>query len=101
VLAGASVGELRLAGADGLPGVEGLAEDRAGWLGERGTGLVGRHVQQADRVAGQDLLGVARDRGAVVLPADAAHPQPGYLIAPLPGEQPGQRDRTETSFGSG
>ena len=33
------------------------------------------------------------DRGAVVLPADAAHPQPGDLVAALAGEQPGQGDR--------
>jgi hypothetical protein len=94
-LAGAAAGELRLGGAGGLPGVEGLAQDRAGRLGERGAGLVGRHVQQADRVAGQDLLRVAGDLGAVVLPADAARPQPGDLVAALPGEQPGQRDRAD------
>ena len=47
-LAGAAVGELRLGGADGLPGVEGLAQDRVDRLGERGAGLVGRHVQQAE-----------------------------------------------------
>jgi hypothetical protein len=90
---GAAVGEPRLGGADGLPGVQGLAEDLVDGLGERGAGLVRGHVQQADRVAGQDLVGVARDRGAVVLPADAAHPEAGDLVAALAGEQPGQRDR--------
>ena len=33
--------------------------DRVDGLGERGAGLVGGHVEQADRVAGQDLGGVA------------------------------------------
>jgi len=56
LLAGAVVGELRLGGAGGLPGVEGLAEDRVDGLGERGAGLVRGDVEQADCVAGQDLL---------------------------------------------
>jgi hypothetical protein len=90
--AGAAVGELRLGGAQGLPGIECLAEDRVDRLREGGPGLVGRHVQQADRVAGQDLPGVPGDSGAVVLPPDAAHPQPRDLVAALPGEQPGQCD---------
>ncbi len=94
-LAGATVGEPRLGGAGGLPGIEGLAQDRVDRLGERGAGLVGRHVQQTDRVTGQDLIRVTRDLGAVVLPADTAHPQAGDLITALPGEQPGQRDRTD------
>jgi len=54
-LAGAPVGELRLAGADGLPRLDGLAEDRVDRLGEGGAGLVRRDVEQADRVPGQDL----------------------------------------------
>jgi hypothetical protein len=69
---GAPVGERRLSGADGLPGVDGLAEDRVDGLGEGGAGLVGGHVEQADGVAGQDVRGVSGDWGAVVLPADAA-----------------------------
>jgi hypothetical protein len=93
LLAGAAVGELRLGTADGLPGVECLVEDRVDGLGERGAGLVRGHVEQAGSVAGQDLLRVADDRGAVVLPADAAHPEAGDLVAALAGEQPGQGDR--------
>ncbi|MFF9624006.1 hypothetical protein [Streptomyces griseosporeus] len=94
-LAGAAVGELRLVGAGSLPGVDGLAENRVDRLGEGGAGLVGGDVEQADRVAGQDLLRVAGDRCPVVLPADAAHPQPGDLVASLSGEQPGQCDRAD------
>jgi hypothetical protein len=54
-LAGAAVGELRLGRAQGLPDADGLPEDRVNRLGERGPGLVGRDVEQADRVSGQDL----------------------------------------------
>jgi hypothetical protein len=53
---------------------------------------VGGHVEQTDRVAGQDVGGVAGDRGAVVLPADAAYAQPCDLVAALAGEQSGQGD---------
>jgi hypothetical protein len=66
-LAGAPVGELRPAGAGGLPRFDGLAEDRVDRLGERGAGLCARDVEQADRVTGQDLRRVPGDRGAVVL----------------------------------
>lgn len=66
VLAGAAVGELRLVRADGLPGVDGLAEDRVDRHGEGGAGLVSRDVEQADRVARQYLLRVAGNGCAVV-----------------------------------
>jgi len=54
-LAGAPVGERRLAGAGGLPRLDGLAEDWVDRLGERGASLVRWDVEQADGVAGQDL----------------------------------------------
>jgi len=47
---------VRLVRADGLPGIDGLVEDRVDRLGEGGAGLVGRNVEEADRVAGQYLL---------------------------------------------
>jgi hypothetical protein len=80
-LAGAPVQQSRLGWPGGLPGVEGLAEDRIHRLGERGAGLVRGDVEQADCVARQDLVGVAGDRGSLVLPADAADPQAGDLVA--------------------
>ena len=43
-----------------------------------------------NRVFGEDIAGVAGDRGSLVLPADAADPQPRDLIAAQAGEQPGQ-----------
>jgi hypothetical protein len=57
--------------------------------------LVGGDVQQADGVPGEDFSGVAGDRPALVLPADAAHPKPGDPVAALSGEQPGERDRAQ------
>ena len=90
-----AVGERRLGGPGGLPGVDGLAEDRVDRFGERGAGLVGGHVAQTDGITGQDIGGVAGDRSAVVLPADAADAQPGDLVAALAGEQPGQGDRAD------
>jgi hypothetical protein len=94
-LAGAAVGELWLIRADGLPGIDGLAEDRVDRLGEGGAGFVGRDVEETHSVAGQDLLGVTGDRGAVVLPTDAAHPQSGDPVAALSGELSGQCDRAD------
>lgn len=91
-LACAAVEKLRLGGAHRLPDAPGLAEDRVDRLGERGAGLVRRNVAQADRITRQDLVGVAGEGLVVVLPADAAGPQAGDLVAALPGEQPGQRD---------
>ncbi|MFK4227846.1 hypothetical protein [Streptomyces sp. NPDC019890] len=41
---------------------------------------------------GKDLAGVAGDGQSVVLPADAANPEPGNLVAALTGEEPGQGD---------
>ncbi|UKZ03858.1 hypothetical protein BOQ63_007240 (plasmid) [Streptomyces viridifaciens] len=84
-LAGAAVGELRLIRADGLPGIDGLAEDRVDWFGEGGAGLVGWDVEETDGLAGQDLLGVTGDGGAVVLQRVQAHPQSGNLVAALSG----------------
>ncbi|UZG60300.1 hypothetical protein [Rhodococcus opacus] len=94
-LAGAAVVKLRLGGAHRVPGVEGLAEDRVDRLGERGAGLVRGDIEQADRVTRQDPIGVAGDGGVVVLPADAADPQAGDLVAAQSGEQPGQCDRVD------
>lgn len=89
-LAGGAVGELRLVGAGGLPGVDGLAEDQVDRLGEGGAGLVGRDVEQADRVAGQDLLRVAGDGCPVVPPARtrSSGPAPYTLTAAVLAEAP-------------
>jgi hypothetical protein len=43
------------AGADGLPGVKGLAQDRVDGFRERGAGLVRGNVERADGGAGQNL----------------------------------------------
>ncbi|MFB6947287.1 MULTISPECIES: hypothetical protein [unclassified Streptomyces] len=69
-----------------------MAEQWVDGLGERDACLVGGNVPQADGIAGEDFAGVAGDGQAVVLPADAAHREPGYLVAALAGEQPGQCD---------
>ena len=95
LLAGLAVKPGGLRGAHRLPGVDGLAEQRVDRLGERGPGLVDRHVEQADGIVGQDVGGVAGDRDAVALPADGPDPQAGDLVAAQPGEQPGQRDRAD------
>ena len=58
-LAGLAVQPLRLVGPQRLPGLDGLADDRVDGLGERGAGLVHGNVEQADRVLGEDLAGVA------------------------------------------
>lgn len=58
VLAGLGVEHLRLGGSGGLPRLDGFAQKRVDGFGERGAGLVGGDVQQADRVAGQDLARV-------------------------------------------
>ena len=78
-----------------LPRLDRLADQRVDGLGERGAGLVGGDIQQADGVPGEDFSGVAGDRHTVVLPADAADPKPGDLVAALPGKQPGERDRAQ------
>ena len=44
-------------------------------------------------------VGVAGDRVSVVLPADAPGAEPRYLVAALPGEQPGQCHRADSSSG--
>jgi hypothetical protein len=95
VFAGFGVEALGLGGPQGLPGFDGLADDRVDGLGESGVGLVDRDVEQADGLLGQDLAGGAVDGLSLVLPADAADPQPGDLIAPQAGEQPGQCERAD------
>ena len=94
-LAGLAVQQLGLRRPHGLPCLDGLAQQRVDRLGERGAGLMGGHVQQADRVAGEYLAGVPADGHPVVLPADASHAQPGDLVAALTGKQPGERDRAD------
>ncbi|MGW7002101.1 hypothetical protein ACWGCW_04505 [Streptomyces sp. NPDC054933] len=49
---------------------------------------MGRDVQQADGVAGEDLGGVRADGGTVMLPADATSAQAADLVAALAAEQP-------------
>jgi hypothetical protein len=56
---------------------------------------VGRNIQQTDGIADEHLGVITADRLAVVLPADAAPPQAGDLVAALPAEQPGQGDRAD------
>lgn len=92
VLGGLAIEHGRLLGADGLPGFDGLAEERIDGLGEGGARLVGGDIEQADRVTCQGLAGVAGDRHAVVLPADATDAEPGDLVTALTGKEPGQRD---------
>ena len=94
-LAGLAVEALGLVGPQRLPGLDGLADERVDGLGESGAGLVHRDVEQADRVFGEDVVGVAGDGLAVLLPADAADPQPGDLVAAQAGEQPGQGERAD------
>jgi len=50
---------LWLLGSQGLPGPDGLADDRVDGLGEGRAGLVDRDVEQADGVLGEDVGGVA------------------------------------------
>ena len=92
LLGGLAVEHLRLGRADLLPGLDGLAHQRVDGFGERAAGLVGGDVEQADGIAGQDMVVVAADAGAVVLPADAAEAEAGDLVAALAAEQPGERD---------
>ena len=55
VLAGLAVQPGWLGGAQRLPGLDGLPDDRVDGLGERGAGLVHGHVQQADGILGEDV----------------------------------------------
>jgi hypothetical protein len=48
-----------LLGPLGLPGLDGLADDRVDGLGEGRAGLVDWDVEQADGVVGEDVPGVA------------------------------------------
>jgi hypothetical protein len=73
-LVGLAVQGQRLGGAQGLPGFDGLAQQRVHRLGEGGAGLVDGDVEQADGILGEDVAGVAGDRLALVLAADAAEP---------------------------
>src|SRR5260370_28545980 len=93
VLAGLAVQPRGLGGPQGLPGFDGLADDRVDGLGERGAGLVDRYVEQADGVGGEDLAGGTQDGQPVVLPAGAAGPEPGHLLAAQSGGQPGPGER--------
>jgi len=95
MFAGLAVQHRRLVGSDRLPGLDRLADERVDRFRERRAGLMGRDVEQADRVAGENLGGVAGDRYPVMLPADAADAEPRDLIAALPSEEPGQRDRAD------
>lgn len=65
-LAGLGVQRHRLFGADGLPDLDALSEQRVDRLGETRAGLVGRDVEQSDGVAGEDVGGVRADGRAVV-----------------------------------
>ena len=81
---------------DGLPGGDGVPDDRVDRFGERGAGLVHRDVQQADRIlAERFVVGVAGDGDILALPAYAPHPQPDDLVAAQPAEQPGQCQRPQ------
>jgi hypothetical protein len=89
VLAGLAVQPRGLGGPQGLPGFDGLPDDRVDGLGERGAGFVDWYVEQADGVGGEDLARVTGNGQPVVLPAEAAGPEPGDLIAAQAREQPG------------
>jgi hypothetical protein len=81
-LPGASVEEVRLGGALGLPGDQGATEERIHGLGEGGARLVGWHVEQADRL----LVRSVRLR----LPANAAEAKPDDLVRAQAAEEPGE-----------
>ena len=55
VLAGLAVQPAGLGGAQRLPGVDGLPDDRVDGLGERGAGLVDGDVEEADGIVGEDV----------------------------------------------
>ena len=95
VFAGFAVDRGQLCGSRGLPGLDGLPEQRIDGFGERGPGLVHGHVDQADGVGDRHVAGVGGDRCAVVLPAHAADPQPGQFVAAQAAEQPGECDRAD------
>ncbi|WP_331740124.1 hypothetical protein OG613_45415 (plasmid) [Streptomyces sp. NBC_00015] len=95
MFAGLAVEHLRLLRPQFLPCLDRLAQQRIDGLGERGAGLVGGDVQQADGVSRQYLVGVAGDRGPLVLPADAAHAKSRDLVIAQATEQPGQGQHPE------
>ena len=84
-----SIMDLRLMRRNRLPGVDGLADERVHRLGERGAGLVGRDVEQADGVpAGRLCSGHA----GICLPSDASKPEAADLVRAEAGKEPGQRE---------
>lgn len=99
LFSGAFVGAFGLAGAECLPGVDGLSEQWVDRLRERRAGLVSGHVQEADGVPGEDLRGARGDGIPVVLPADASQAQARDLVAALAGEEPGQCDGADQFHG--
>jgi hypothetical protein len=71
---------------NGLPCLDGLAQQGVHGLGERRAGVVSGDIQEADHVLGENIA--AGDWRPVVLSADASDAQPGDLIAALAGKQP-------------
>ena len=88
VLAGLAVQRLGLRGPDLGPRLEGLSQQRIDGFGECRAGLVHGHVEQADGVVGQHVPSFTGDGVPLLLPAHAADPEPGDLIAAQTAEQP-------------
>ena len=87
-LARLAILEPRLWRPDRFPPLDRVADGAVDRFGERGAGLVRRHVQQTYALV--TVLAVV-----LVLPADRADGQPEDLIDTQPGEQPEQRDRAD------
>ena len=88
MLAGLAVQRLGLRGPDLGPRLEGLSQQRIDGFGECRAGLVHGHVEQADGVVGQHVPSFTGDGVPLLLPAHAADPEPGDLIAAQTAEQP-------------
>ena len=79
LLAGLAVEHGGWVGRTRLPGLDGLAEERVDGFGERGAGLVHGHVEQADRVVGEHVAGVAGDRACRRAASGCSRPAAGTI----------------------
>ena len=72
-----------------LPSCNGFSNDTIHWLGKSCPGLVSLHVEQADRISGQN---VARpwDCDFLALPTDTTNSQPKNLVVAKSREEPGR-----------
>ena len=98
--AGLAVADGAAGGPDGLPGGDGLPQDRVYRLGESGAGLVHWDVQQADRVlAERFVVGAPGDGYVVALPAYAPDPQADDLVAAKPAKSQVSASARSSSMG--